>query len=223
MNSTNQLKTIDLNKYVGHDKAFRTTNQQDTIESILRHQLYRNKEYEINEIPRIDIRDLEILGYKKPEKAIKSLLDKGVVKQIDKNTIELITDFVYCDECRNSQVFVWDKIDHLRIFHRWDEILFKHNVAELKFSKKPIPDKIDHDYEQISQLNNNEIDVRCKNCGYERTIYIDYRDCDPYYKNLYIENPDSDKDIKIKFKHKEIVFKNQEELQKFIQSKLNGA
>ena len=227
MNSTNQLKTIDLNKHVESIKYSRETSQEGQIESILRREFHRNNEYNIDNIPRINVKELSILGYKKPEKAIQNLIDRGVVTRKD-DIITLVTKQVYCNRCDHERkVFVWDKEHHLNTFHYWREQDSKHYITDLEFSSKPIPDKIDHDFKAIGELIDNQLEVKCKNCGYERTIYIDnYRkECNPNDTSVFIENPEDQKDIKVRVysNHEEIVFKNQEELQKFIQSKLNGA
>ncbi len=213
---------IDLNKHIDTARWANTKNQEETIKMIFMREFWHNKEYEItNSAPKLYIPDLVILGYKKPEKAVKSLLNKGVVKQLDNNTIELITKVVYCNQCRNREIFIWEKEDHLTKFHYWSEIVKKHNVMDTEFSNKPFPNKIDHDYEQISELKDNKIQVKCKNCNYERTIYIENRaDCDPYRKSVYIQNPEDERNIEVRYNNTKIILKNQEELKQFIKSKI---
>lgn len=226
MNNKTQLKNlIDLNKHKDNLKYSGAKNQEEQIELILIREFHNNNECKINITPKIHVPDLTILGYKKPEKAVKSLTARGVVKQLDNNIIELVTEQVYCNQCRNRAVFIWDKVNHLEKFHYWDNNVKLHNVLDLEFSNKPIPDMIDHDYKAISELKDNQIEVKCKNCGYERTIYIDhYNQCDPFDKGIYIENPEDQTDIKIRVGRNSdyIVLKNQEELRQFIQSKINN-
>lgn len=223
--SINQ-KTIDLNKHVDIIKYSRENNQVGQIESILIREFHHNNEYNIDNIPRINVKELSILGYKKPEKAIQNLIDRGVVTRKD-DIITLVTKQVYCNRCDyERKVFVWDKEHHLQNFHYWNERNFKNYVIDLEFSSKPLPDKIDHDFKAIGELQDNKLEVKCKNCGYERTIYIDnYRkECNPNDTSVFIENPDDLENIKVIVyaNHEELVFKNQEELQKFIQSKVNN-
>jgi hypothetical protein len=216
--------TVDLNKHIDTSRLFRAKNQEETIQTILIREFYHNNEYEIsNEAPKIYVPDLAILGYKKPEKAVKSLIDRGVVKELDNNIIELVTKQVYCNQCRNRQVFIWDRVNHMETFHYWDEGVQKHNVLKLEFSNKPFPEMIDHDYQAISELIDNQLEVKCKNCGYEKTVYIDNRkECDPFDKGIFIDNPEDEKDIKIRIGRNSsfTVLKNQEELKQFIQSKI---
>ena len=227
MNTLEQSKkTIDLNKHKDNLKYSWAKNQEEQIELILIREFNNNKEYDINAIPRINIKDLSILGYKNPQKAVKTLINRGVVKQLNDDIIELITDQVYCNQCRTRPVFVWDKVNHLEKFHYWSNNTKIHNVLDTEFSNKPLPDMIDHDYKIIGELKDNQIEVKCKNCGYERTIYIDYRrECDPFDKSIFIDNPQDQKDIKVKVGRNDdiIILKNQEELQKFIDNQVNGA
>ncbi len=214
---------VDLNKHVDTAKWGRSTNQEDTIKTILIREFYHNNEYKItNEAPKIKISELSILGYKKPEKAIRSLLANGVIKLLDDNkTIELVTKQVYCNQCRNNPVFIWDKLNHLKTFHYWSEIALKHNIVDTEFSNKPFPEKVDHDYKAIGKLEDNQLRVKCKNCNYERTIYIENRkECDPFRKSVFVDNPDAEKDIEIRFGNNVMILKNQEELKQFIQSKI---
>ncbi len=224
-NSLEQTSLVNLNKHIDADRFFRTKNQEETIETILVREFYQNKEYEIKTIPSIFVPDLAILGYKKPEKAVKSLINRGVVRASKDmtDTIELVTKQVYCNQCRTRPVFIWDKEDHLKTFHAWNETTFKHNIADLEFNNKPYPDKIDHDYKAISELKDNKIEVKCSNCGDKRTIYIDhFRECDPFDKGMFIDNPDDQENIRIRLGRNDTytVLKNQEELKQFIQSKI---
>lgn len=220
MNTIEQKQTIDLNKHKDNLKYSWAKNQEEQIQLILVQESH-NKDT----IPRINIKDLSILGYKKPEKAVKSLIDKGVVKQ-NGDIIELVTEQVYCNQCRDRPVFVWDKVHHMETFHYWDNRMKLHNVLESEFSKKPFPDMEDHDYETVSELQDNQLEVRCKNCGYQRTIYIDNRnECDPYDKSIYIDNPEDQWNIKVKVGRNSdyITLADQDALKEFIQSHLEGA
>jgi hypothetical protein len=223
MNTKQQLKTIDLNKIMEWGIKYMGNNQEEVIQRILIQESHKYKENEIKQKPIINTNELNILGYKNPKKAVQSLINKGVVKDLGNGLIELVTDKVYCHGCNNMEVYIWDKEDHLNTNHYWNDSVKKHNIGELNFSNKPRPDNIDHDFERIGEVIDNTIQVKCKNCDYKRTIYIDhYRHaCNPNDQHIFIENPDDKTDIKIEYKHKEIVFKNHEELDKFIQSKIN--
>ena len=216
MNILKQNQTIDLNKHKENLKYSGAKNQEEFIELILIREFHNDKK------PKINVKDLSILGYKNPKNAIKALIDRGVVKQ-NGDIIELVTDQVYCNRCRTRPVFVWDKVDHMEKWHYWNNDTKIHNVLDSEFSSKPFPDMIDHDYEAMGKLENNQLEVKCKNCGYQKTIYIDhYRECDPFDKSIFIKNPEDQWNIKVRIGRDSdyITLENQEELKKYIDSKL---
>jgi len=191
-------------------------SQTKFIEHMLVRERFNNRS-----TTKIFVPDLKLL-YKNPETAITTLVRKGVIKRFRgeyDDVIELNTRIAYCIECR-GEVFYWDRWNHLVRHHAWHKYdlefnskyelvekeskglhpAYAHNPWETRFSSKPYPQKEDHEYEQIGELQDNKFTIRCKKCGDIRPIYInDIRNgCDPYDKSIYVENPEDETNIRFR-------------------------